>query len=201
MSDTRNALLVAARSCIRQEGLAGATSRAITAEAGVNLGAITYHFDSKDRLIADALLDGLRMWLTPTLEVLTGPGDPVARTLSAVQTLTATFEELRSDAPMYLEALVQSRRMPLVRAGLLDLWSELRRLLADQMIVMQRNGQLVAWVDPEAMAALLIAVANGLVLQVTIDPGGTRLEAMAAQFANLLLAANEPTPGGGTPAT
>ena len=37
--------------------------------------------------------------------------------------------------------------------------------------------------------ALLVAVANGLVLQVTSDPDGPSLEAMAAEFGGLLLAA------------
>lgn len=194
MDGTREALLAATRHCIRTKGLAGATSRAITAGAGVNLGAITYHFGSKDVLVADALLDGLRTWLAPTLEVLSGEGDPATRTLSAVQTLTATFDELRSDAPAYLEALVQAPRMPQVEAGLLELWSELRNLLVAQMTAMQEDGQLVGFVHPEAMATLLIAVANGLVLQVTIDPGGPSLEAMGTQFASLLLAANHTEP-------
>ena len=41
------------------------------------------------------------------------------------------------------------------------------------------------------MATLLVAVANGLVLQVTSDPDGPGLEAMAAQFGGLLLAARQ----------
>jgi len=39
------------------------------------------------------------------------------------------------------------------------------------------------------MAALLVAVANGVVLQATVDPEGPTVDAMAAQFAGLLLSA------------
>jgi hypothetical protein len=39
------------------------------------------------------------------------------------------------------------------------------------------------------MAAVIVAVANGIVLQVTVDPDGPPIEALAAQFAALLLAA------------
>ncbi|HEX2043732.1 MAG TPA: TetR family transcriptional regulator C-terminal domain-containing protein [Acidimicrobiales bacterium] len=57
---------------------------------------------------------------------------------------------------------------------------------------LQERGELAACVDPEAMSALLIAVANGLALQVTVDPDGAALDAMAGQFASLLLAARRP---------
>ena len=60
MNRTAQALLAATRTCVGRKGLATTTSRDITAEAGANLAAITYHFGSKDRLVADALLEELR---------------------------------------------------------------------------------------------------------------------------------------------
>ena len=192
MIDTRQRLLDATRECLGRKGLAATTSRDITGTAGVNLAAITYHFGSKDALVAAALLDSLRTWLQPALDVLgAGGDDPAARTATAVQTLVTTFEAHRSEAPVYMEALLLASRMEPLHRGLLDLWSDLRRLLAEQMADMQRLGQLPRWIDPHAMASLFIAVANGLVLQVTTDPAGPRLDAMAAQFAGLLLAARE----------
>lgn len=160
--------------------------------AAANLGAITYHFRSKDRLVTEALLETLRMWLQPTLDVLRGEGDPAARTLAAIQTLTATFEAHRQDAPTFLQAMVEAPRMEPLRAGIVDLWSELRLLLSGQMLVMREGGELAAWVDPEAMSSVLLAVANGLVLQVTVDPEGPALSDMAGQFGVLLLAARRP---------
>jgi len=193
MTDSRQRLLSAARGCLGRNGLAATTSRHIATAADVNLAAITYHFGSKDDLVAAALLEGLREWLTPTIEVLAGDGDPAVRTLAAVQTLTATFERHRAEAAVYLEALLQAPRMEPLQRGLLGLWAELGRLLADQMGEMQGDGTLPGWVEPEAMASLLIAVANGLVLQMTVDGDGPPLAAMAGQFAGLLLAV---TPAG-----
>ena len=193
MTDARQRLLAAARDCLGRNGLAGTTSRHIARTADANLAAITYHFGSKDELVAAALLEGLREWLTPAIEVLAGDGNPAERTVAAIQTLTATFEHRRSDAGVYMEALLQAPRMEPLQRGLLSLWADLRRLLADQMVEMQDDGALPRWVEPEAMASLLIAVANGLVLQVTIDRGGPPLAAMAGQFGALLLAV---TPAG-----
>lgn len=188
MTGSRQRLLDSARDCLGRNGLAATTSRHIAAAAGANLAAITYHFGSKDELVAAALLEGLREWLTPTIDVLGGVGDPAERTLAAIQTLTATFEHRRAEAAVYLEALLQAPRMEPLHRGLLGLWADLRRLLADQMGQMQGDGLLPPWVEPEAMASLLIAVANGVVLQVTVDDGGPPLAAMAGQFGALLLA-------------
>jgi AcrR family transcriptional regulator len=189
MKDTRQRLLDATRECLGRRGLAATTARDITGAAGANLSAITYYFGSKEELVAAALLEDLRAWLTPTIDVLAADGEPAERTMAAVQTLVATFEHHRADAPVYLEGLLQAPRMEALRLGLLDLWRDLRRLLAAQMTEMQTHGLLPRWVEPEVMAALFTALANGLVLQVTIDDEGPDLPAMAGQFAGLLLAA------------
>jgi AcrR family transcriptional regulator len=194
MNETRQRLIDGAREVVRDRGLM-ATSREITAAAGANLAAITYHFGSKEQLVTEALLDGLRRWLAPALDVLAGDGDPATRSLVAIDTLVSSFEEHRADAPAYLEALLQSPRMPDLHAGVVDLWSELRGSLAAQIEGLCHDGRLPAWTDPEAMAGLLVAVASGLVVQVTVDPEGPGLRAMAAQFGSLLVAAGHPEIG------
>jgi AcrR family transcriptional regulator len=191
MNETCKQLVAATRRCIAVKGLAGTTSRDITSAAEANLASITYHFGSKEQLVATALLDALREWLAPTLGVLAGGGDPAARTVVAIQTLTETFEQHRDEAPVYLEALVQAPRIEALQLGLTELWSELRQLLADHMTEMQNDGELAVWVRPDAMASVLIAVANGLVMQAVIDPDGPTLPAMTSQFGALLLAARE----------
>ncbi len=190
MTDTRGRLLRATPRCIASKGLAGTTSRDITATAGVNLAAITYHFGSKDDLVAEALVvEGLRTWLAPTIEVLGSEGNPATRTALAITTLTTTFEQQKRQAPGYLQALVEAPRITSLHAAVVDLWNELRSLLGRRIADMQHRGALGTWIDPEAMTGVLIALANGLVLQVTVDPDGPALTDMAAQFGSLLLAA------------
>lgn len=192
MNETRQALLAATRACVGRKGLAATTSRDITAEAGANLAAITYHFGSKDRLVADALLEELRSWLTPTLDVLGGNGDPSTRTMLAIQTLMTTFREHQSAAPTYVQAVAQAPMLPPLQTGLTELWVELRHLLAADISAMQERGELPSWIEPVTMAAVLIAVANGLVLHVTVDPDGPSLSDMATQFGALLLTVRSP---------
>ncbi|MBF6246937.1 TetR family transcriptional regulator, partial [Nocardia elegans] len=55
----REDLLDGARKAILERGLAKVTARDIAAAAGVSLAAIGYHFGSKDRLITEALTEGM----------------------------------------------------------------------------------------------------------------------------------------------
>lgn len=192
MNETRQALLAATRACVGRKGLAATTSRDITAEAGANLAAITYHFGSKDGLVADALLEELRSWLTPTLDVLGGDGDPATRTMLAIQTLTTTFREHESAAPAYVQAVAHAPMLPSLQAGLVELWAEVRELLAADITGMQQRGELPSWIEPITMAAVLVAVANGLALHVTVDPDGPSLSDMASQLGALLLTVRSP---------
>ena len=186
---TALAVLDATRRCLIERGMAGTTSRAITARAGANLGAITYHFGSKDRLIAEALVSSLRQWLEPALAVLRGDSEPAVRTMRAVQVLTSTFEEHRAEVGIYLELLAHAPRSPAVGGEVVGLWRELEALLAAQVAEMLDRDQVPEWVDPKSMAALLVAVANGLVVHVAIDPDGPSVAAMAAQFGSMLMGA------------
>jgi AcrR family transcriptional regulator len=198
---TREQLLVAARRCVRDHGLAGATSRQITAAAGANLAAITYHFGSKDELIAEALFAELERRVRPALDLLDQPADPsggevagdaTARLLPAVQALLEEFERSRADTVVYLEALLLATRDARYRRSALALYRSLRTRLAELIIELTAAGVVPPWVEAEAMASLILSVANGISLQTCLDVRGPDQTAMATQFAGLLLAAAYP---------
>ena len=58
----REALLDGAERCLVDKGYARTTARDITAEAGVSLAAIGYHFGSKEELLKAALRRSLERW-------------------------------------------------------------------------------------------------------------------------------------------
>jgi AcrR family transcriptional regulator len=167
----------------------GTTSRDIAAAAGVNLAAITYHFGSKDELVARALLHAVRQWLTPARQALARDGDPATRALEAIALLQRSFDEARELLPAYFEALVRAPRDDLLRRGIGELLDELRTLLRDQIQDQKDHGLLPGWVEPDAMAALLLALADGIALHSALNPEAIDHDAIAAQVAQLLLAA------------
>ena len=196
VSGTRDRLLEAAWSRVCQGGMAAATSRSITAQAAANLGAITYHFGSKDQLLAEAFVGAIGRLVQPALDALQEDGDPVTGMLRAIGRLQESLTSSAQDAPAYMEILVQSRRMAPLHEQVSQLFSGLRTVLAGQLAQQRAAGFLPAWVEPEAMAALLLAVAQGVVLQITVDPEGPQQSAMANQFAHLLIASRQNQPPG-----
>lgn len=188
-SDTRERLVAAAWECVRKGGTAGATSRAVTAAAEANLGAITYYFGSKDALVAEAVGRAIEALLAPALDALQdGALDPVSRLLEAVTRLQQAYEQSNEDAPAYLEVLVQSRRHPELQDRVRRVFAEIRAILSKEMAELRARGFLPDWVQPDPMAGLLLAVAEGVVLQTAIEPAGPNHTSMAHQFAQLLLA-------------
>src|SRR6266540_3097970 len=158
---------------LRERGVAGTTSRDIAAAAGVNLAAITYHFGSKDELVARALLHAVRQWLEPAKRALSTDGDPAAKALEAIALLQRSFGEARDLLPR----------------GIHELLGELRALLRDQIQDQKDDGLLPDWVEPDPMAALLLALADGIALHAALDPDAIDHQAIAVQVAQLLLAA------------
>ena len=189
---TRDALLVAAREVVRDKGLVGATSREITAAADANLAAITYHFGSKDELVAEALFGEIQRRVTPVLDALDGEGDPATRLLAAVQDLLGEFERSRRETVVYLEALLLATRDAKYRRSALRIYRTISARLTSTISELIDDGVVPGWVDPAAMASLIMAVANGVALQTQLDPRGPDQVAMAGQFATLLLAVQPP---------
>ncbi|HYT80327.1 MAG TPA: TetR/AcrR family transcriptional regulator [Actinomycetota bacterium] len=193
IESTRLKLIEGTLRILKERGLAGTTSRAIAAESGVNLGGITYHFGSKDELIAHALLVAIRGWIDPALEALRRDAPPEVRMIGAVRALQTSFEGARDLLPVYLEALVHTNRDESLRHGVEELLDELRGFLSKQIAELRGSGFLPEWVDPAAMASLLLAAADGLALHGAIDPRSTDQAAIAAQATLVLLAVSTGT--------
>jgi AcrR family transcriptional regulator len=194
---TRDRLVTATREAIRDVGLPAATAREITGRAAANLAAIPYHFGSKDALVTEALVSEARELLAPVWEVLGSDRPALERATSAVAVLNELFDGALAQVPVYLAALSSAPHSPDVQAGLAELWSELRDRLSLDIATQADAGLLPAWVEPAAMAALILAVVNGVVVSSVVHPNGPDHRAVAGQFLALLMTAAA-QPGGST---
>ncbi len=81
--DTKTRILDAAEYIFGEKGIAGTSLRAITHEAGVNLAAVNYHFQSKDALVQAVIARRLqpinqqRMEMLTELKATVGEGEPL----------------------------------------------------------------------------------------------------------------------------
>jgi len=109
---TRDALIAAGRALFARHGYDGASVRAITARAGANLGAITYHFGSKRALYDEVVRRCLEPLADRVLSLARGGGAPLDCIEKVVR---AVVEYLRAnpDIPrLMLQALVQGQEPP-----------------------------------------------------------------------------------------
>lgn len=108
---TRAELLAAGRRLFAQRGYDGASIRAITRDAGANLGAVTYHFGSKRDLYAAVLEEGLRPLAARVDEAVHSGGLALERMLRVVE---AYFDHLQRhpDLPHLLLQEVAAGKQP-----------------------------------------------------------------------------------------
>lgn len=195
---TRSRLIEATLEVLRTRGVAQTTSREIAAAAGVNLQAITYHFGSKDDLVARALVHAVRTWVEPARTALTGiAGDPLGGLLGTMSALQQALGRAHEHFPAYIEALATASRDERVRGQIVGLLAELREAIAASIRELREAGYIAAWVEPEPMAALIVAAGDGFVLHSTLDPAGHDVAPALDQVVQLLLAAATPKARGG----
>lgn len=192
-TSTRERLLQATLQVVREHGVAGATSRQIAAAAGTNLQAITYHFGSKDHLIAAALVTTVRNWLQPVRELLTKVADnPTGTLVSAAAELDQLAAQVTDQVPTYLEALALVPRHSDYRDQLQPLYAEVRADIIKALTSMQDANLLADWVEPQAMSYLIVAAADGVAVHLTVEPGQVQPQDVLQQVVGLLLGAMRP---------
>jgi AcrR family transcriptional regulator len=186
--ETKTALVEAAKQLVAERGYAGASVRELTAVAGTNLGAVNYHFGSRENLLNQAILESFLEWAGRVGEQ--GPADPDAEPLQhlAARARPAVdgIPEMQPAFVVALEALLQSRRSPELHEWIVEHYVKLRQLAIDGMTATERGRELPRRFL-QVVASYMIAVVDGLQLQALIDPEaiptGDELAALYEAFA------------------
>jgi AcrR family transcriptional regulator len=198
---TRDALIAAGRALFARHGYDGASVRAITARAGANLGAITYHFGSKRALYDEVVRRCLEPLADRVLSLARGGGAPLDCIEKVVR---AVVEYLRAnpDIPrLMLQELVLGQGPPRAAGPTI---ARVHGALAALVREGQADGSIRAG-DPALLALgvlshplhlVLIGRALKTVLGLDLDDPGERARVLdhVAAFARAALAARA---GGG----
>jgi AcrR family transcriptional regulator len=173
-SGHRDRLLEAAIGCLQEKGYARTTSRDVVAASGTNLASIGYHFGSKEHLLNVAVTESFQRWLKPLVALAADPEpatplERLGRTLSGVMD---TLEENRPLITACLEAWAQLARSEDLRAEMLTSYEDFRVVIArTTRDAFAEIGS--SEVDADALAVLIIALFDGLLVQWQIDPRGS----------------------------
>lgn len=151
---TRRVLLESATRLFAASGYRGTSVREITASAGVNLGAITYHFGSKAELYQQAISrvqEGLVQRLTEA--VATCPGDALDRIVAFARAHFIYLAEQPDQRNLMLQALLFEKTMP---PSALQFLPRVARLLSGLITEGQAAGVIRAG-DPRLLIISVMA--------------------------------------------
>lgn len=131
---TRDRLLASARKLFANKGFRGATVREITHAAGANLGAVTYHFGSKEALHTEVLERFFGDLASEAERVTTAPGTQAQRLRAVVRALFGFFVRAPEAPALVLHQVLAGAAPPE------SILSHMRRILAVVQSVV-REGQ------------------------------------------------------------
>ncbi|MCH0565200.1 MULTISPECIES: TetR/AcrR family transcriptional regulator [unclassified Streptomyces] len=178
--ETRARLLRAAAELIVEDGWGTVSTRRVADRAGVRPGLVHYHFQSVDNLLVEAALQALRQEVDGLLSVLRGGAD-TGTGLEFFLELVARYAADSETTALFSEALLAATRNERLRLELAAALGECRSALTGWLTAQTGDP------EAEAVAVLLLALLDGLVLHHLIDPrlGGVPLEGALRRLAGL----------------
>ena len=150
---TAAALIDAGRELFPTHGYEGTSIRALTGLAGVNLGAVTYHFGSKEALyeaVAVSVMSPLRDVLT---RIAALPTSPLARLDQLVREALHYLQDHPEMPRFMLQQLASDRPIPPVAAEIIR---DNMAAFAGVIVEGQRSGEIRDG-DPRLMALSIVA--------------------------------------------
>jgi AcrR family transcriptional regulator len=163
-------IVEAMRVSVGKRGAAGSTFDVVAREAGVSRGLLHYYFGSKERLMVEVVrtdCDARVAALEEQLSAGTTVDEIVAVLVQSLQAFVA--DEPGVQAVLY-EMLSASRRSEEIRAELAELYRRWRDQLAEALREREQEGVVRLDAEPEAVAAMLFALGDGMGLQLISDP-------------------------------
>ena len=167
----RNAILDAAILCFAEKGFHRTTMRDVMRASGMSAGALYLYFKSKNELV-EAIAESRHLrerdWITSAL----GGGDPS----EILEALVRSFAKVLADPSEQIERTLgiqlwaESLLDPKIRASVIKGVDAPTDLLAAFFRSEQRKGNVSRSLNCRAIASVLVAVYQGLVLQVAWQP-------------------------------
>jgi AcrR family transcriptional regulator len=193
--DTKAALLQAARELVPERGYAGTSVRELAAVAGTNLGAVNYHFGSREKLLDQAILEFFLEWGAEVGEVeVASDAGPLEQLAARARPMVDGIAEAQPRFVMFLEALLQARRSPELHGELVGHYARQRERAAEYVRASPGGPELPSRMV-DVIASYMLAVADGLQLQSLLDPEAVPTgEELAALYEGLAAAARAAGP-------
>jgi AcrR family transcriptional regulator len=176
-------IVEAMRRSVAARGATGSTFDQVAREAGVSRGLLHYHFGTKERLLAEVVRRDSEI----RLERLGTELDAATTVAEVLDVLVHSLEDLVERDPGFValmfELFTSGRRNPEIAAEFAALQRAARTHVAELLAARQREGVIRLADEPEAVAAVLLSLADGLALRLLGEPDHDHRATLAAATA------------------
>jgi AcrR family transcriptional regulator len=166
----RQQVLDAAAECFARKGFHRTTMHDICQMAELSPGAVYRYFRSKDEIIeameeqgrqhSAAVIDAVTSERTETLDILEG----------LVDVFFSKLEDVR-DCAVHIELWAEALSNPKIKDTIVRIDESIREAFNHRVVqAAQKRGEINPGLDPDAVARVMMAFWDGLVLQKTLDP-------------------------------
>ena len=162
----RQQILDAALTCFSRDGFHATTTADIVRESGLSQGALYLYFATKDDIVV-ALADDRHQGEVFLNALAKSEQDPIAGLMLLVELYGKTLgDPRRADMRRVgIQGWAEALRSPRILGSVVEGFSTVRAAIVELIARGQRTGQIRPEVEPDAAARAMIAVFQGLVLQ------------------------------------
>lgn len=166
--EQRDKVLHAARTCFIQHGFHATGMAEIAKACGMSVGNIYHYFPNKNAIVR-AITDETRSRMAPVLRPLERHADPLE---GLVQVILLSLRELAHDsnARLWMEILAEAPRNEPIREICLTFDRDLQGLLLRLMQRAVQAGQLSPAIDLDATSIWLVALLDGAIARLSVQP-------------------------------
>jgi AcrR family transcriptional regulator len=163
-------IVEAMRRSVARRGTAGSTFDHVAREAGVSRGLLHYYFGTKEQLLLEAVRRDCELRMELLEQRLAG-----ARTADdfiglMAQNLQETVREDPDFVTLMFELFTLSRRNEDIAVEYAKLMRRTRGQVADLLAIAQRDGVVRLHAEPDTVAEILFALADGFALRMLTEP-------------------------------
>lgn len=181
-------IIAAAAQVLYERGLFDTRIGDIAEQAGTSAPTILYYFESKDRLLEEAVDQSDREFFERLAEGQAQHERASDKVVDLIEETSLGPGGL-NDYTLWMEMWVRARRDPTVRSNYFRLNCRERKLIADIIRAGQADGEFSKDVDPDDFALVLSGLMDGLGVQVTLGQPDVTPERMVERC--LALASSE----------
>jgi AcrR family transcriptional regulator len=178
-AERREQILAATCAVIASKGITELRLSDVAEKAGVSSGTVHYYFETKRAVVNAAFEYNFRHSLDRRRALLERPLDPLSLLLEVIDSYAPDDDATTRAWRVWAELWVEGIREPELRQVNERLYADWREVVVSLVRRAQRDGT-VRDGDPVAFANMLIAMIDGLALQVLLDSKDMPLETMRA---------------------